>query len=107
MLLRQIVASLATFALFAALAAPPCTASDGDIRPIQQTINVLDSAGNIHALQPEARETARVFVFLTGECPVSKAYLPVLGGLNDQWSKGDSHSVILYGVCADGTTKPE
>jgi hypothetical protein len=107
MLLRQIVAPLATVALFAALAAPPCTASDGDIRPIQQTINVLDSAGNIQVLQPEARETARVFVFLTGECPISRAYLPVLGGLDDQWSKGDSHDVILYGVWADGTTKPD
>ncbi len=107
MSLRIAVASLATVALFAVTSAAPCAASDSDTRPIQQTINLLDSAGNIHALQPEAREIARVFVFLSGECPISKSYLPLLGGLNDEWTAGDSHQVALYGVWADCTTKPE
>src|SRR5690349_21820187 len=107
MSLRNAVAPLAMLVLFAVAGAVPCAASDGDIRPIQQTINLLDSGGNIHALQPEAREAARVFIFLSGECPISKSYLPLLGALNEEWTGGDSHKAVLYGVWADCTTKPD
>ena len=59
----------------------------------------------IHALQPKSAEAARVFVFFTGECPISKTYMPTLNRLAEKW-KGSADQVALCGVWADATTRP-
>lgn len=73
--------------------------------PIEQTINVLDCRGEIHSLTPTAAQAARVYVFLTGECPISKSFIPLLNRLHAEWSSsGDS---TLTAVWADPTTNPQ
>lgn len=86
------------------LLAPPAVASDQP-DSIQRTIHVQDSQGNIHTLQPRSSEQARVYVFLTTECPISASYLPVLNELTTLWD-GDRSKVSLYGIWADATTTP-
>ncbi len=72
----------------------------------RQPMNVLDHRGKVHLLAAESDQVARVFVFLTGECPVAKSYIPTLRRLWQQWQPS-SETVALYGVWADATSKPE
>jgi hypothetical protein len=98
--------ALATYSLWSGVA----TAADHEISgPIEQTISVLDSAGQIHLLQPQASEPARVFVFLTGECPISTSYVPLLNRLHSGWSgkgRSDKGEIRLQAIWADPTTTP-
>ncbi len=66
-------------------------------------IRRLDAAGQVREFSTTAAAPARVFVFLTGECPISKAYAPTLARLAETWRET---GVDLYGVWADPTTKP-
>lgn len=75
------------------------------IRALDQTMFLLDAEGKIHSLQPQARESASVFVFLTGECPISTGYVPLLNRLWSHWNQ-DNGQVMLNAVWADTTTSP-
>jgi hypothetical protein len=93
-------------AITAALGARSCKAVDQtEGSPLEQTINIVDSAGTIHSLQPQVREAARVFVFLTGECPISASYVPQLNRLNTAWNN-QSRDVTLQAIWADSMTTP-
>jgi hypothetical protein len=89
---------------FAGAAAP--AADDAPVRPLEQSFKLLDASGQIHALEPEVREGVRVFVFLTGKCPVCEAYIPELNRLAEVWSREVSSPVVLRGVWADATATP-
>src|SRR6478752_1186128 len=105
MIIRQGNTTLSTIAVLC-LALPVARGAESEIsRPVDQTITLLDAAGNIHPLQPHVREAARVFVFLTGECPISTSYVPLL---NRQWSgwNQENSQVMLYAIWADATTSP-
>ena len=67
------------------------------------TVKLLDAQGTIRPLQPLAVEKARVFVFLTGECPISKSYVPTLNRLADEWNR-EPGKIACYGVWANATT---
>ncbi|HVW03330.1 MAG TPA: redoxin domain-containing protein [Planctomycetaceae bacterium] len=67
------------------------------------TMKLLDAQGVIRPLQLLAVEKARVFVFLTGECPISKAYIPTLNRLAEQWNQ-EPGTIACFGVWADATT---
>ncbi len=104
--LTQPMAVLATVIGFS-LSLVRIDAAEGEgSRPIEQSVRRLDSSGTIHSLQPMAREDARVFVFLTGECPIAKSYLPVLNRLSSEWTSREPARVTLHAVWADPTTAP-
>lgn len=70
-------------------------------------INVTrqDSQGNVHQIAVNSRKTVRVFVFMTGECPVSRTYFPVLNDLYKAWGENQK-DIQLLGVWADVTQTP-
>ncbi|EAQ78740.1 hypothetical protein DSM3645_29601 [Blastopirellula marina DSM 3645] len=74
-------------------------------QPLGENISLLDSTGQIHPLAAAAAKKARVFVFVTGECPISRGYFPLLGRLDKQWNTPDSE-VSLRAVWADVTDTP-
>lgn len=89
------------------LADPPTTrpspaTSEKTLSTIDLTLNVLDSRGQIHALQPDVDNTASVFVFMTGECPISKSYMPTLSRLANDW-KTAGQPVRFFAVWGDAT----
>ncbi len=103
--IRQGIATLPAMAAFC-LALPVAGGTEREAnRPVDQTIILLDVAGNIHSLQPQVREAARVFVFLTGECPISTSYIPLLNRLRSGWDR-ESGQVMLYAIWADATLTP-
>ncbi|WP_233216419.1 redoxin domain-containing protein [Blastopirellula marina] len=65
-----------------------------------------DHTGAVHELAPNSRKEVRVFVFMTGECPVSKSYFPVLNDLYAKWGK-NKEAVQLLGIWADVTQSPQ
>ncbi|MBI1248997.1 redoxin domain-containing protein [bacterium] len=65
-----------------------------------------DYQGNIHAISPNSRNKVRVFAFITGECPISRSYFPVLNDLYAEWGKNDKQIEFL-GVWADVTQSPQ
>lgn len=91
--------------LGAAHAGAQGTAGD-PVQPLEQSLKLLDAAGRIHAIEPQSGEVARVFVFLSGECPVCRACLPELNRLAEAWSEQSPGQVVLRGVWADTTTTP-
>ncbi|MEW4453215.1 redoxin domain-containing protein [Bremerella sp. JC817] len=72
------------------------------------TLNMTrqDSQGNVHAISPSSRKAARVYVFVTGECPISRTYFPVLNDLYKSWGKNEG-DVELIGIWADVTQSPQ
>src|SRR5580765_3859035 len=74
-------------------------------RPISVGMKVLDAAGGVQHLAPNADEAARVFVFLTGECPISTSFVPTLNRLAQEWQR-DGAKVAIYGVWADRAARP-
>lgn len=76
-----------------------------DLRPLREGLQVLDATGGIHSLEPHADQAARVYVFLTGECPISKSYLPLLNRLAAGWSEAPGAASLL-GIWADPTSRP-
>jgi hypothetical protein len=82
-----------------------CRADDAPLQPLERSVTVLDAAGGIHALQPKSSEAARVFVFISGECPISKSYMPALNRLVDNW-KQTPGKATLRAIWADATTRP-
>lgn len=79
---------------------------DAAANPFRQPLHVLDHMGKVHALSSDSDHVARVFVFLTDECPVSKSYIPTLRRLSQQWQQATPR-IALYGVWADATTAPQ
>lgn len=71
-------------------------------------INVTrqDHQGNVHQIAANSRKVVRVFVFMTGECPVSQTYFPVLNDLYREWGK-NKKDVQLLGIWADVTQAPQ
>jgi mono/diheme cytochrome c family protein len=74
-------------------------------RPISVGMKLLDATGGVHHLAPNADEAARVFVFLTGECPISASFVPTLNRFAHEWQR-DSAKVAIYGVWADRAARP-
>ncbi|UUO04746.1 redoxin domain-containing protein [Blastopirellula sp. J2-11] len=74
-------------------------------QPLAENISLLDSTGEIHPLAAASPKQARVFVFVTGECPISRGYFPLLGRLDKQWNTPES-KVSLRAVWADVTDTP-
>ncbi|MFO0915115.1 MAG: redoxin domain-containing protein [Pirellulales bacterium] len=72
----------------------------------RQPMNVLDHRGTVHSFSSESDRAARVFVFMTGECPISRSYVPTLRRLAQEWGQG-AGAVAIYGVWGDSTSKPE
>ncbi len=73
--------------------------------PFEQPVKVLDHRGKVHLFSSRSSEAARVFVFMTGECPISTSYVPKLKELAKSWSECE-HKIRVYGVWADQTSKP-
>src|SRR5690606_2936480 len=73
-------------------------------QPLGQSLTLLDAKGEIHAIEPRSSSAARVLVFITGECPISRSYIPRLGELAEEWRS--SGRVELYGVWGDVTPRP-
>lgn len=71
-------------------------------------INVTrqDHQGNVHQIAANSRKAVRVFVFMTGECPVSRTYFPVLNDLHQAWG-ANQKDVQLLGIWADVTQTPQ
>lgn len=71
-------------------------------------INVTrqDHQGNVHQIAANSRKAVRVFVFMTGECPVSRTYFPVLNDLYKEWGKNEK-DIQLLGIWADVTQTPQ
>lgn len=66
------------------------------------TAPLLDLEGTVHELGQNDGRVARVFVFLSTECPVSNSYLRPLSELR---KKIDTEKVQLFGVVTDATVK--
>ncbi len=73
-------------------------------QPIADVIHLQDSTGAVHSFTPKSARAARVVVFLSGECPISKSYMPVLKRLQSDWQAEEG--VSLHGVWSDATTPP-
>lgn len=71
-------------------------------------INVTrqDHQGNVHQIAANSRKAVRVFVFMTGECPVSRTYFPVLNDLYREWGNNEK-DIELLGIWADVTQTPQ
>jgi len=80
-------------------------ADPASARPISVGMKVLDAAGGVQHLAPNADEAARVFVFLTGDCPISTSFVPTLNRLAQEWQQRGA-KVAIYGVWADRATRP-
>lgn len=80
-------------------------AEPGPNLPLSENITLLDATGQIQPLASASAKKARVFVFVTGECPISRSYFPLLGRLDEKWNKPDS-PVSLKAVWADVTDSP-
>ncbi|MEW4563336.1 redoxin domain-containing protein [Bremerella sp. JC770] len=65
-----------------------------------------DHQGNVHQVSVHSRKAVRVFVFMSGECPISRTYFPVLNDLYREWGKNEK-DVQLLGVWADVTQTPQ
>ncbi|QDU77617.1 thiol-disulfide oxidoreductase [Bremerella volcania] len=65
-----------------------------------------DHQGNVHQIAASSRKAVRVFVFMTGECPVSRTYFPVLNELYREWGKNEK-DIQLLGIWADVTQTPQ
>jgi len=65
-----------------------------------------DHLGNVHQVSINSRKAVRVFVFMSGECPISRTYFPVLNDLYREWGKNEK-DVQLLGVWADVTQTPQ
>ncbi|MFI4876969.1 MAG: alkyl hydroperoxide reductase [Blastopirellula sp. JB062] len=74
-------------------------------RPLAENVSLQDAVGNIHPLSASSPKKARVFVFVTGECPISRSYFPLLGRLGKDWNAAESE-VSLQLVWADVTDTP-
>jgi len=81
-------------------AAAPATAGG----PIAEVVHLQDSTGEVHILTPASTRAARAIVFLSGECPISKSYMPVLKRLQSDWQANEG--VKLLGVWSDPLTPP-
>lgn len=77
-------------------------------KPTEFTANLTrqDQTGSIHQLAPKSRKSVRVFIFMSGECPVSRSYFPVLNELYVKWGK-NQEDIQLMGVWADVTQSPQ
>jgi hypothetical protein len=103
MLRLLVLASLAL--LFTAIASPASAEDSAEAgRPLANVVHLQDSSGNVHSLSPRSSTAARVVVFLTGECPISKSFVPTLKRLHSDWQS--KPGVTLYGVWSDSTTPP-
>jgi len=73
-----------------------------------ELINVTrqDHQGNVHQIAVNSRKAVRVFVFMTGECPISRTYFPVLNDLYREWGKNEQ-DIQLLGIWADVTQSPK
>lgn len=76
------------------------------VSAFQANLTRQDHTGSVHELAPHSRKAVRVLVFMTGECPVSKSYFPVLNDLYAKWGK-NKEAVQLSGVWADITQTPQ
>ncbi|MBA2117157.1 redoxin domain-containing protein [Bremerella alba] len=65
-----------------------------------------DHRGDVHQIATNSRKAVRVFVFMTGECPVSRTYFPVLNDLYREWGKNEIE-IQLLGIWADVTQTPQ
>lgn len=82
-----------------------------DTAPAADTASLInvtrqDHQGNVHQIAANSRKAVRVFVFMTGECPVSRTYFPVLNDLYREWGKNEK-DIELLGVWADVTQTPQ
>src|SRR5690606_13099472 len=96
-----VVSLVLSLLLLASLPAAETTSQ----QPLAENITLLDATGEIHPLAAASAKKARVFVFVTGECPISRGYFPLLGRLDKQWNTPDSE-VSLRAVWADVTDTP-
>ncbi|RCS47807.1 alkyl hydroperoxide reductase [Bremerella cremea] len=80
--------------------------SDKQISAFTTNLTRQDHTGTVHELAPNSRKAARVFIFMTGECPVAKSYFPVLNELYAKWGK-NQESIQLLGIWADATQSPQ
>ncbi len=74
--------------------------------PALVNITRQDHQGTVHQIATSSRKGVRVFVFMTGECPVSRTYFPVLNDLYTTWGKNEK-DIQLLGVWADVTQSPK
>jgi hypothetical protein len=100
-----LVGALVFSVLVGAMVASNSANTDTPTQVIGRPMNVLDHRGNIHSISPTSTDVARVFVFLTGECPIATAYVPTLQALSESIEKNHPN-VSMYAVWADRTKNP-
>lgn len=71
---------------------------------LAEVVHLQDASGAVHTLAPRSALAARAIVFLSGECPISKSYMPTLRRLQSEWQAQDG--VTLLGVWSDPLSSP-